>query len=99
MVYNLSNASVNYDFVSFTKEINSQTDGTLIFGFLLSIFFLFFIGFKLRFDAGRSLTGSSFITALISIIFSIAGFVQVYIPIIFVLLFAGGIVMLKLESG
>lgn len=97
--YNLSNLSQSAALYDQIKVVNNASDGMLVFGILLSLFFILFLAQKLRYDFKVCFASSMFITTLVSILFLVAELTSPYVVISCVVLSGAGAVMLVVEGG
>jgi len=85
-MYNLTtlqNATYVIDIMHYANDITGGVLGTL---FLVSIFFILFFTFKLRYDFDDTLTSAAFLTSVISLFLYLAGLINIWIMIVFVVI-------------
>lgn len=77
-----------------TMSGETITTGFFAIGILMAIFAVFFLGFKEKFDTGKALVASLFITSIISYLFHIMGLIENNVVIAVTILTAVGIFVL-----
>jgi len=74
--YDLTNISNSENILEFTQAVNALTGEYLMLGILIAGFFILFLS-TMKYGIKNAMASSSFITAIISVMFLTLGFIQV----------------------
>lgn len=87
MTYNLTDLQSQTQISGLFIYANNATDGVLIIGFMIAVFFVLFMVLK-RFEFTHALVTSAFLCFVISSLLAYAGFMSLYGVLFFLILTA-----------